>query len=134
LHQCTTNRDPTFIRVRQCSGAVFGECADADPVEHQSGLRRRLAPSEPQPDCCHREIVENREIAKQPPGLERSGDPSPSNLMGAHRVGRDTIQPDTAAGRRLKARQHVDKRCLAGAVRTDQPSNPRWRNVERHVR
>src|SRR5882762_859565 len=127
-----------LVAVRQAARGVVGAAADADIVEQ---LRRarfdlfflfyRLSVSEHGADdagmaahvTADHHVLQRRQVGEQTDVLERAGNARGGHLVRLQAGQRVAVEQERAGVGRVKPRQHVEERGLAGAVRTDQPEN-----------
>ena len=94
---------------------------EAKPFQQLHGMGMRLLAAEAHADSGDFDILADRHIAEQTPGLKRTGNAVPADPMG-RQTGNDFAAEENFAGSgQLKSGHGVDQRRLAGPVWADQP-------------
>src|SRR6266480_4173672 len=130
--------EASLVAVRQAARGVVGAAADPDIVE-QLGRARfdlffflyRLSVSEHCADdagmaaqvTADHHVLERRQVGEQADVLERARNACGGYLVRLQAGQVAPVEQERAGVWRVKPRQHVEERGLAGAVRTDQPEN-----------
>ncbi len=91
-------------------------------IDEKSAARDRVRPDH--------DVLERRHRAEQREVLERPGDAQARDLVLAQPLDGAALEADRAALRPVEARQAVEERGLAGAVRADQTADFTARDVE----
>ena len=79
------------------------------------------------------DILEDAEPVKRPRDLEGAADAAVDDAVRGHARDLGAVEQDRSRRRHQRARQHVEDRALAGAVRADQAENFALLDPERHV-
>jgi len=83
--------------------------------------------------CADEDVLEHRHPREEHHVLERARDSEPDDPVRAHTEQIATVEVDPALVGRIQARDDVEERRLAGAVRPDQPGDLLLLERERDV-
>src|SRR6266702_5626739 len=79
------------------------------------------------------DVLEDAEAVKRPRDLEGAADTADDDPVRREACDLRAVEPDRAGRWHQRARQHVEDRALARAVRADQAEDLALRDLERHV-
>ena len=96
-------------------------------------IRLGAAVAAPAVIAGQRHVLEHAEPVKRPRDLEGAADAAIDDAVRSHARDLRTVEQDRSRRRHQRARQHVEDRALAGAVRADQAENLALLHPERHV-
>ena len=117
-HQHTHELDELLLPEGEIAGVFVGERRELDEVEELAGARlRRLARSRRDDE----QVLERGHLRKDADHLKRPAHAAPGDLIGLEPVDPRVIEQDASPVTPLDSRDAVEQRCLARAVRADQP-------------
>jgi len=111
--------EPPLVAVRELAREGLGARREAHPLEQSPRADRRAAANE----SAELHVLEHGQSFEQPDRLERPGDPTPRELVGAQPHDVRIREADRAAVGAEVARDEIDQRGLPRPVRADEPEH-----------
>ena len=120
---------------REAAGESVGAVGELDVVERL----QRLTAAAPLRERAHarvradEEVLEDGHVLEEDDVLERARDAEPDDAVRRRASQVLAVEHDASLVRAVEARDEVEERCLARAVRADQPADLPGVELQRHV-